>query len=212
MKIHLDTPPEDVQIQIVPLIDIIFCILTFFILAALQLTRQPSIQVDLPKASTGTTATRDTLLVSIDQAGRTFIDKQPIDRGQLAQVAQTYLQQNPEGILVVNASQMAFYNDVVQVLDMLRSVGGDRVALGTTTVSTNATPSPTVSPGFNPLNPFGSGTSAPSFNPEQPYQFPLPASPGSSEGSAVTPTAPSGTSEGSEGSAVTPTAPSESAP
>jgi hypothetical protein len=36
MKIHLDSPPEEVQIQIIPLIDVIFCILTFFILAALQ--------------------------------------------------------------------------------------------------------------------------------------------------------------------------------
>ncbi|HEY9617326.1 MAG TPA: biopolymer transporter ExbD [Microcoleaceae cyanobacterium] len=191
MKIHLDTPAEDVQIQIVPLIDIIFCILTFFILAALQLTRQQSIQVDLPKASTGNTSTRDSLLVSIDQAGRTFVDKQPIDRGQLAQVAQSYLQKNPGGILVVNASQMAFYNDVVQVLDTLRSVGGDRVALGISTPSAGVTPSPTASPGFNPLNPFGNGTSAPSFNPEQPYQFPLPASPGTGEGSSVAPTPPS---------------------
>ncbi|MGI0486699.1 ExbD/TolR family protein [Pantanalinema rosaneae CENA516] len=190
MKIHLDTPAEDVQIQIVPLIDIIFCILTFFILAALQLTRQPAIQVDLPKASTGTTQTRNTLLVTIDQAGRTFIDKQPIDRGQLAQVVQTYLQENPEGILVLNASQMAFYNDVVQVLDTLRSVGGDRVALATTTSST-VTPSPT--PGssiFNPLNPFGNGTSTSPLNPEQPYQFPLPTNPDAGGSSPAVPTAP----------------------
>lgn len=191
MKINFDTPPEDVQIQIVPLIDIIFCILTFFILAALQLTRQPSIQVDLPRASTATTQTRDTLLVSIDQAGRTFIDKQPIDRTQLTQVVQTYLERNPEGILVVNASQMAFYNDVVQVLDTLRAVGGDRVALATSTSAASSPPAPTTSPGLDPLNPFGNGTSAPSLNLEQPYQFPLPTNPGSGAGNSAAPTPPS---------------------
>ncbi|MBL1177468.1 ExbD/TolR family protein [Pantanalinema sp. GBBB05] len=191
MKINFDTPPEDVQIQIVPLIDIIFCILTFFILAALQLTRQPSIQVDLPRASTATTQTRDTLLVSIDQAGRTFIDKQPIDRTQLTQVVQTYLERNPEGILVVNASQMAFYNDVVQVLDTLRAVGGDRVALATSTAAASSPPTPTTSPGLDPLNPLGNGASAPSLNPEQPYQFPLPTSPGPGTGNSAAPTPPS---------------------
>ncbi|MFN6032855.1 MAG: ExbD/TolR family protein, partial [Dolichospermum sp.] len=54
MKVKLDTPAEDVQIQIIPLIDVVFCILTFFLLAALQFTRQQAINVDLPKASTGT--------------------------------------------------------------------------------------------------------------------------------------------------------------
>ncbi|MGC8712746.1 MAG: ExbD/TolR family protein, partial [Leptodesmis sp.] len=54
MKINMDTPADDAQIQIIPLIDVIFCILTFFILAALQLTRQQAINIDLPRATTGT--------------------------------------------------------------------------------------------------------------------------------------------------------------
>lgn len=53
MKINLHSPIEEVQVQIIPLIDVIFCILTFFLLAALQFTRQQAISVDLPKASTG---------------------------------------------------------------------------------------------------------------------------------------------------------------
>ncbi|MCZ0902458.1 biopolymer transporter ExbD, partial [Microcoleus sp. HI-ES] len=36
MKINLDTPAEEARIELVPLIDVIFCILTFFLLAALQ--------------------------------------------------------------------------------------------------------------------------------------------------------------------------------
>lgn len=51
MKVNLHTPVEEVQIQIIPLIDVVFCILTFFLLAALQFTRQQAISVDLPKAS-----------------------------------------------------------------------------------------------------------------------------------------------------------------
>ncbi|MEW6499728.1 MAG: biopolymer transporter ExbD, partial [Cyanobacteriota bacterium] len=38
MKVNLDTPSEEARIEIVPLIDVIFCILTFFLLAGLQLT------------------------------------------------------------------------------------------------------------------------------------------------------------------------------
>lgn len=143
MKLNLDAPADEAQIQIIPLIDVIFCILTFFILAALQLTRQQGINLDLPQASTATVQMREMLVVTIDSTGQTFVDKQPVDRARLYQVLQTYQQQQPNGLLVLNASQTAFYNDVIQVLDILRSVGGDRVALATSP-QTNSQPSPTL--------------------------------------------------------------------
>jgi biopolymer transport protein ExbD len=131
MKLNIDGQTDDVQIQIVPLIDVIFCILTFFILASLHLTRQQGINLDLPKASTGQVQMREMLVVTIDSAGQTYVDKQLIDRLQLYQAIKTYHDRNPEGLLVLNAAQTAFYNDVVQVLDIMRLVGGDRVALST---------------------------------------------------------------------------------
>ncbi|NEP44700.1 MAG: biopolymer transporter ExbD, partial [Okeania sp. SIO2H7] len=69
MKINLDSPTEEARIELIPLIDVIFCILTFFLLAALQLTRQQAISVDLPKASTGQSQGQEMLIVSIDQRG-----------------------------------------------------------------------------------------------------------------------------------------------
>ena len=208
MKINLDAPPEEVQIQIIPLIDVIFCILTFFILAALQLTRQQAINVDLPKASTGATQTRETLTVTVNSTGQTYVDKQFVDRSQLYQVLQDYHQKNPEGILVLNASQTAFYNDVVQVLDLLRSVGGDRVALAIQPNTPNQAPgltpgaplapstispttNPTANPTSNPFNIFNSPGSNARFDPVQ-FQSP-PASganPGLGSGSTSTPSSP----------------------
>ncbi len=177
MKVNIDSPTDDVQIQIIPLIDVIFCILTFFILAALQLTRQQAINIDLPKASTGVTQMRDMLVVTINATGQTFIDRQFVDRSQLYQALQSYRERNPDGLLVLYASQTAFYNDVVQVLDLMRQVGGDRVALATLpTTSPTPTPGPnfppTISPTTTPYNPFGSPTPLPTFNPAQPYQLP----------------------------------------
>jgi biopolymer transport protein ExbD len=157
MKVNLDTNADDVQIQLIPLIDVIFCILTFFILAALQLTRQQAINIDLPKASTGVTQMRDMLVVTINSTGQTYVDRQYVDRNQLAQTLQAYRQKAPNGLLVLYASQTAFYNDVVQVLDLMRQVGGDRVALATLPANPNATPSPTVlPPTISPVNPFDS--------------------------------------------------------
>jgi biopolymer transport protein ExbD len=158
MKINLDTVADDAQIQILPLIDVIFCILTFFILAAAITTRQQAISVDLPKASTGAVQMRQMLVVSIDAAGQTYIDKNPIDRAQLFTLLKEYREKNPDGLLVLNASQNAFYNDVIQVLDVLRSVGGDKVALATI-------PAPSVAP--NVPAGVAPGQSLPGQNPTQ---------------------------------------------
>lgn len=131
MKINLDSPESDVRIEIVPLIDVIFCILTFFILAAVTLTRQTAINVDLPKAATGTTQMRKLLIVTVDPIGQTYVEKQPVSRDQLYQSLLNFRQVSPEGTMVLYASRAASYNDVVQVLDLLHEVGGDRVALAT---------------------------------------------------------------------------------
>ena len=192
MKINLDMPTEEVQIQIIPLIDVIFCILTFFILAALQLTRQQGIEIDLPKVSTGATQMRQMLVVTVSATGQTFVNKQFVDRSQLYQQLQDYHQKNPDGLLVLNASQTAFYNDVVQVLDVMRQVGGDRVALATQPAETNqpsgVLPTPTVSPTLAPPPTTDPFNIFPTPNPSQssnalPYQYP----PASGQPSSVVP-------------------------
>ncbi|MEG3920211.1 biopolymer transporter ExbD [Microcoleus sp. T3_A4] len=202
MKINLDTPAEEARIELVPLIDVIFCILTFFLLAALQLTRQQAINVDLPKAKTGQTQMREMLIVSIDDFGQTYIDQLPVNYQQLDRVLKSFQSQNPTGLMVLYAPQNARYAKVVEVLDKLREVGGDRVALATLPSSASSPlpntslpnsgipaapamgnsgqplPSP-VPPGqqqFNP-NQFQSPLPAPGqqqFNPNQ-FQSPLPA-------------------------------------
>ncbi len=208
MKLNLDSPQDEAQIQIIPLIDVIFCILTFFILAALQLTRREGINLDLPKASTGTPQNQEMLVVNVDATGLTSVKNQPLDRVQLYQVLQTYHQQNPEGLLVLSASQTSFYNDVIQVLDVLRAVGGDRVALETapqTSPSPNQSPvvpgqvplSPgltTPTPAIDPLNPQPSvnpiSPTSPTLQPTNPSQIPLNPSPASPQNSAPAPSVP----------------------
>ncbi len=131
MKIHSDAIGDEVRIEIIPLLDVIFCILTFFILGAVGLSRQQAINLDLPQASTGEAQMRAILPVSVDPLGQIYIEKQPVNQAQLMRVLEAYQTQNPEGLMVLYAHPMSSYNDVVQVLDILREVGGDRVGLAT---------------------------------------------------------------------------------
>ncbi len=135
MKINQDAQAEEVRIDLIPLIDVIFCILTFFILAALQLTRQPVIDVALPKAETGATQTQEMLIVRLDPAGQVYvyIEEQPklVTLDQLEQILSFYHANNPMALMVLYANENSKYNLVVQVLDRMRAVGGSRVALAT---------------------------------------------------------------------------------
>lgn len=208
MKINLDSPTDEAQIQIVPLIDVIFCILTFFILAALQLTRQQGIGLELPSAQTSSVLMSEMLVIGIDSNGQTYLSnqgqRQLIDRSQLFQLVQSYHQQQPEGLLVLEASQTAFYNDVIQVLDVMRAVAADRVALSTAPSNQpgqqpgqspvpgspqlmpapNLIPSPTAPTDSLPTNP-GVNPNSPTLTPNTPTQSapstiaPQPTAPGS---------------------------------
>lgn len=122
---------QEVRIEIIPMIDVIFCILTFFILAAVGLSRQQAISLNLPKASTGTPQMREMLVVSLDDLGQVYVEQQLVTKNQLYQALKNYHQFNPSGLMVLHAARNSSYNEVVQVLDMLREVGGDRVALAT---------------------------------------------------------------------------------
>lgn len=195
MKVNLQTPVEEVQIQIIPLIDVVFCILTFFLLAALQFTRQQAINVDLPKASTGTSTNvssqqgkSNILPVTIDAVGKTFVEKDPVTREELAQRLKQYVQQNPTGVLVLNASRTATYNDVIETLDLLRQVGGDRVSLGIIPGGSEPAPNspqplvpsfPT-NPGAAPIPNIPNTVPVPGVNPQGNFnsQVPFPSAPG----------------------------------
>ncbi|NEQ96884.1 MAG: biopolymer transporter ExbD [Cyanothece sp. SIO2G6] len=132
MKLNFDTPSDGARIEILPLIDVIFCILTFFILGAVSLTRQSAIGVDLPSATTGAPQMRETLLVSLDPIGQLYFEQNPVSRTQLTELLVQERLANPRKLVVLYASRSARYDDVVDVLDLLRQeVGTDRVALAT---------------------------------------------------------------------------------
>ncbi|NEO27055.1 MAG: biopolymer transporter ExbD, partial [Kamptonema sp. SIO4C4] len=167
-------------IEIIPLIDVIFCILTFFILAAVGFSRQQAISLDLPKASTGALQMREMLIVSLDGFGQVYVEQQPVNsQNQLYQAVENYFVTRPDGLMVLYASKEARYNEVIQVLDILKEVGGDRVALATLPEGTEAPdtpPSPEnlipgdqfpTTPGFPQEDPFNPG-----FDPTLPESEP----------------------------------------
>lgn len=164
MKVDLNNRESDVQINILPMIDVIFCILTFFILAAVGLTRQQVIDLALPSVDNSVPisgSSLDRLYVSIDSVGQIYIDATPVQLQDLYSILIKHQEVAPNGTIVLYASSSARYESVIKVLDLLRSVGGDRVALAT--LPNDASLDPTQ--GKDPNNPLGTPVPQPPASP-----------------------------------------------
>lgn len=121
------------EVNLVPMMDVIMTILTFFIIISMTLTnRQNALNVTLPSANSGLSdqkKTPDPLVVSLNPQGQLFLRTQQISEAQLAEPMKAYLQQHPEGAVVLNADRKLPYEQVVKVLGKMRDIGGDRVSL-----------------------------------------------------------------------------------
>lgn len=129
MKIS-DDMDDSPQINIVPMIDVIFAILTFFIMASLFLGRSEGLPVNLPQAQTSQNQNQSKITVTVNQQGSVFLDRQPIQVDNLADRVKTLIG-NQERLVVINADEKVEYSRVVAVMDQLRSVKGVKLGIST---------------------------------------------------------------------------------
>lgn len=123
---ELDTPS---QINIVPMIDVIFSILAFFIISTLYLTRSEGLPVNLPKAATAETQRTAQINVTVQPNGEIALNRQPIELNQLQAGVAELIEPNSEAIVVINADEKVDHGRVVSVMDRLRQVKGAKLAI-----------------------------------------------------------------------------------
>lgn len=192
MKVFLEPDDLDVRIEIIPLIDVIFCILVFFILGAVNFTRLAGLNVDLPQAETAQTQFSDTLPIEIDALGQIKFENTPITETQLSQLLSQYVSQKPQGVVLLQADKLVSYGQVTRLIDTLQKVGGSRVALGAMKQpSVSGQGQPNGSAPNVPLQPLPNlnQPTAPTLEPNLPSGLSLPQQPGNELPSTL-PTAP----------------------
>ena len=122
---------EGEEINIVPMIDVIFAILTFFIISSLDLIRIDNIPVNLPKASTSNLVEDKPLILTIDRENNIFLENKPIDLSLLVEQIKNIISNNSTDILVISADKDVPYGKVVEVIDQIRSIDNLRIGMST---------------------------------------------------------------------------------
>jgi biopolymer transport protein ExbD len=128
-----DEPEIPAQINIVPMIDVVFAILTFFIVSTLSLTRTEGLPVNLPKAETsqqqGSDATPVT--VTVDKKGQVSVDGKIITVNGLTKEVEELIGDSQDSLVIVSADENVSHGKVVAIMDKLRQVPGARLAIAT---------------------------------------------------------------------------------
>jgi biopolymer transport protein ExbD len=124
-----DEPDIPAQINIVPMIDVIFAILTFFIISTLFLTRSEGLSVNLPSATTAKTQPSTKITVSIKPDGEITLNRKPIQLEALQEAVRSLVQPNSESLVIINADEKVDHGQVVSVMDRLRQVKGAKLAI-----------------------------------------------------------------------------------
>jgi biopolymer transport protein ExbD len=127
---HIQDEPEiPAQINIVPMIDVIFAILTFFIMSTLFLTRSEGLPVNLPQAATTETQTKAQINVTVTPDGEIALNRKRIDISELEGGVRQMIGPNSQALVVINADEAVPHGRVVSVMDRLRRIEGAKLAI-----------------------------------------------------------------------------------
>lgn len=121
---------EEYEINILPMIDVIFAILTFFIISSLSLVKLETIPLNLPSASTSSISKDEIINVSISNGKKIFLNKEEVSLEKLNQKLKVLNSEKMKKVVISGDKEVA-YGVIVEVLDELRKVNNLKIAIST---------------------------------------------------------------------------------
>lgn len=117
------------EVMIIPMIDIMFFLLVFFMISTLYMSDIKTVPVQLPKAAHTDVQTTATYLVTLKQDGSLWLEDMQIDKETLLRRAAEEQRKNPQFSVVLRADQRLDYGQVMALLDEMRARGITRFGL-----------------------------------------------------------------------------------
>jgi biopolymer transport protein ExbD len=119
---------DDTEINLTPMLDVVFIMLIFFIVTA-SFVKESGIDVNKPAAATAERKERGNILIAITDVGQIWMDKRPIDvRAVQANIERLHAE-NPQGEVVIQADKNSKNGLLVAVMDAAREAGVPNVSI-----------------------------------------------------------------------------------
>ncbi len=125
---------DDVDLNLTPLIDVVFLLLIFFMVST-TFIKESELKIDLPEASaTATPEEKKAIKISIDAKGRYFVNEIPLVNTQIETLEKAIKKaagDNPDPTIIINADAETTHQSVINVLDTARRLNYLRITFAT---------------------------------------------------------------------------------
>jgi biopolymer transport protein ExbD len=119
---------EESEVNLTPMLDVVFIMLIFFIVTA-SFVKEAGIDISRPPAATAERKERGNILVAITENDQIWIDRRQVDPRALRANIERLHAENPQGSVVIQADESSKNGLLVQVMDAARLAGVSNVSL-----------------------------------------------------------------------------------
>lgn len=127
-SLRIENQPE---LMIIPMIDIIFFLLVFFMISTLSMVEQHTIPISLPQAAAIQQDIPQSVNITVLPNGQILFDQEEMPLASLAKRVSVELSKQPDHVFVLRADKQVEYGQVITVLDELKLAGARRVSVAT---------------------------------------------------------------------------------
>lgn len=132
MRRNYDTLVDDSEeqnIDMTPMLDIVFIMLIFFIVTT-SFVKESGIDVNKPKASTARADKKTSIIIGIKKSGEIWVDKRAVDIRALRGIVEKLHADTPDGSVVITADKEAGTGVLVAVMDQVKLAGVEKISIG----------------------------------------------------------------------------------
>ena len=120
---------EEPKLMIIPMIDIIFFLLVFFMISTMTMVQQNTFKVGLPQASSAQLDMNQHANITVMADGNIAFNKESLDKEQLIRRVQIELQRNPDLQIILNGDKNVNYGFVIETFDALKQAGVKKLSI-----------------------------------------------------------------------------------
>lgn len=127
-QIRRRKPEEEGEINITPMLDIVFIMLIFFIVTT-SFVKEPGIDPVRPYAITATTKELGNIMIAVSHEDHIWMNKNRVELAGVRQLVEAARAENPESSVIIVADQSASTGMVIDLMDQVRAAGVTSVAM-----------------------------------------------------------------------------------
>jgi biopolymer transport protein ExbD len=128
MRQRRQSGEEESEVNLTPMLDVVFIMLIFFIVTA-SFVKEAGVEVDRAPAQTAERRERGNILVAITENDQIWIDRKEVDPRALRATIERLYSENPQGQVVIQADKASKNRLLVEVMDAARAAGVESVSI-----------------------------------------------------------------------------------